>query len=293
VPSTTASACERSRRGQRRGLRHDLRGSLSRLLGGGGGAALARGRAGDDLRYDLEISLEDAPGTRNQAAGARLETCEPAAAPAWRQAASPRPAARAGARPGALHPGLPLRCAPCPNCHGEGRIIKHPVHRCRARGGYPRAAAERSHPAPASRTATSSAQRGGRERLRAPAGDLYVLLTSSPTRSSCATAPIHLRAAAHLPPVASRRGRVPVLDGAAKLKVPAGPARPAPRPQRQGHAHLRGRAGATRSTRSCRGADAAHRARARAAGGVSPCPRRESSPRASKFVERMKQLFGS
>src|SRR5262249_40284943 len=70
--------------------------------GGGRGGARTRARRGDDLRYDLEISLEEAAqGIETRLQIPRLEACEEC-------------------RGSGLEPGS--KRVPCPTCKGRGQL---------------------------------------------------------------------------------------------------------------------------------------------------------------------------
>ena len=105
--------------------------------GGGGGRCRSRARRGDDLRYDLEISLEEA------AAGPRDQAPDPAArdlrdlprAPARSRAASPRPAAPAAARARCASPRASSRWrAPAPTAAARGASSSTRARAAAARG---------------------------------------------------------------------------------------------------------------------------------------------------------------
>ena len=269
--------------------------------GGGGGRSRSRVRRGDDLRYDLEISLEDAAqGLETKLQVPRLETCETCRGGGVEAGSQPETCGTCrGQGQVRFTQGFLTVARPCPNCHGEGRIIKHPCTGCRGQG---RVSRERLLKV----TIPAGVENGNQLRLNGegesglqggPAGDLYVVLHLKPHE-------IFVRDGAHLicelpltfPQVAlGDEVEVPVLDGAAKLKVPAG-TQPGQRLvlKGKGMPHLRGRG---------RG-DAVYevvvevptRLNARQRELLEEFRRAhdgESSPRASKFVERMKQLFGS
>ncbi len=151
---------------------------------GGGGAARSRPRRGADLRYDLEVSLEDA--FHGKSAEIKVEvsvTCEPCGG--------------SGAAPGTSRRGCEL-CKghgkvraqqglfvierPCPNCHGSGQVIEQPCGECRGEGRVDRIQAlEVEVPA--------GVDNGTRIRLNgkgeagpngAPPGDLYIFVHVKP-----------------------------------------------------------------------------------------------------------------
>ena len=269
--------------------------------GGGGGRSRSRARRGDDLRYDLEISLEDAAqGLETKLQVPRLETCETCRGAGVEAGNQPETCGTCrGQGQVRFTQGFLTVARPCPNCHGEGRIIKHPCTGCR---GHGRVSRERLLKV----TIPAGVENGNQLRLNGegesgfqggPAGDLYVVLHLRPHE-------IFVRDGAHLicelpltfPQVAlGDEVEVPVLDGAAKLKIPAG-TQPGQRLvlKGKGMPHLRGRG---------RG-DAVYEVVVEVPTQLTARQRElleefrrshdgDSSPRASKFVERMKQLFGS
>lgn len=152
-------------------------------------AARASGPSrGSDLRYDLEITLEEAyTGVEREISFAHLAACEPCKG--------------SGARPGTLITACD-RCngtgmmrgvrqtplgqfmsqSPCSKCNGEGHTIQTPCEACRGRGRVQRQRVMKVKvPAgvdDASRIRVAgqgeAGQRGG------PAGDLYVYLEIQP-----------------------------------------------------------------------------------------------------------------
>jgi molecular chaperone DnaJ len=198
--------------------------------GGGGGLAQRRGRErGADLRYNLEITLEEAFSGKN--ASIRVPTsiaCEVCAGhrrEAWLEIPGARPAA-------AMAACAPIRAssrssAPARPAHGRGEIIDDPCKNCQGAGRVTRSARCRSTFRRASRTAPGS---GLPARARpAFAADRRAISTSScrssRTRSSSATAPI-CSAACRLGLTSAALGgeiEVPTLDGEqARVKVPEG-----------------------------------------------------------------------
>ena len=279
------------------------------VVGGAGGSGEAgfgtisrsRVRRADDLRYDLEITLEDAArGLETKLQVPRLETCETCRGAGVEAGTQPETCGTCrGQGQVRFTQGFLTVARPCPNCRGEGRIIRHPCTGCRGQGRLSR---ERLLKV----TIPAGVENGNQLRLNGegesglqggPAGDLYVVLHLKPHE-------IFVRDGAHLicelpltfPQVAlGDEVEVPVLDGAAKLKVPAG-TQPGQRLllKGKGMPHLRGRG---------RG-DAVYEVVVEVPTHLTARQRElleefrrahdgDSSPRASKFVERMKQLFGS
>jgi molecular chaperone DnaJ len=269
--------------------------------GGDRGRSRTRARRGDDLRYDLEITLEEAAqGLETKLQVPRLETCDGCRGSGVEAGSQPEVCSTCrGQGQVRFSQGFLTVARPCPNCRGEGRIVRNPCSTCRGQGRISR---ERLLKV----TIPAGVEHGNQLRLTGegeggtqggPAGDLYVVLHIKPHE-------IFVREGAHLicelpltfPQVAlGDEVEVPVLDGAAKLKVPAG-TQPGQRLvlKGKGMPHLRGRG---------RG-DAVYDVVVEVPTQLTARQRElleefrgshdgSSGPRVSKFVERMKQLFGS
>jgi len=107
-------------------------------FGFGGGGRRGRGRAarGEDLQYELKITLEDAAqGLDTKIQVPRLEGCDACAGtgaqPGTRRVTCDTCGGRGEVR--ASH-GFLTVARPCPRCHGEGELNKSPCTRCRGEG---------------------------------------------------------------------------------------------------------------------------------------------------------------
>ncbi len=193
-----------------------------------GGARRSRGRRGDDLRYNLELSFEQA------AFGAEVTIQVPRQTEC---AACGGSGARAGTRPvtcptcrgvGQVRytQGFFSINKTCPQCRGEGRIVEQPCPECRG-GGLTRDTATLAVKIPAGvETGSRLKLTGEGERgLRGgPAGDLYVVISVKPhpiferqADDVLCEVPISFVQAA-----LGTEIEVPTLDGKMSLKVPAG-----------------------------------------------------------------------
>ncbi len=184
---------------------------------------------GNDLRYNLEITLEDA--FKGKQTNVRVPTLAPCEACGGSGAAS-------GSRP--------VNCATCygsgrvraqqgfftiertcPSCHGAGRVIENPCRHC---GGQGRARKEKTLAV----TIPAGVEDGTRIRLAgegeagvrgsAP-GDLYIFLSVKPHRIFQRDgANIHCRVPIAMPTAAlGGTVEVPTIDGGrARVNVPAG-----------------------------------------------------------------------
>jgi molecular chaperone DnaJ len=194
----------------------------------GGGAGAAEPGRGADLRYDLEIKLEEAArgvekeielrmtgrcsscGGSGAGPGARLHTC---------------PTCRGRGQVIASR-GFFQVAQPCPRCHGGGQMFDHPCKVCRGEGRA-EVTSRIKLKIPAGIEDGSRLRSGGHGEagLRgAPAGDLYVVIH---VREHS----VFLRDGDDLHceiPVAFATAalggeiNVPTLDGKASVKIPAG-----------------------------------------------------------------------
>jgi len=152
--------------------------------GGAGGAARSRSSAerGNDLRYDVELTLEEAAhGVSRSVRMSRMETCATCGG--------------SGAKPGS-HPetcavchgsgqvrqqvqsffGTQIRITACPRCHGEGRVVNTPCEDCSGQGRV-RKTIERPVDIPAgvdNDMRIRLAGEGDAGRRGGQAGDLYI-----------------------------------------------------------------------------------------------------------------------
>lgn len=156
------------------------------FFGAGQSAGSTRGRSaaerGNDLRYDVELTLEEAAhGASRKIRMSRLETCDTCEG--------------TGAKPGS-HPetcgvchgagqvrqqvqsffGTQIRITTCPKCHGEGRVVNSPCDDCSGQGRV-RRAVEKTVDIPAgvdNGMRIRLAGEGDAGRRGGPSGDLYI-----------------------------------------------------------------------------------------------------------------------
>jgi molecular chaperone DnaJ len=267
---------------------------------GGGGGRRTRARRGEDLRYDLEISLEEAAeGVETKLQIPRHETCETCRGSGQEPGTEPETCTTCrGQGQVRFSQGFLTVARPCPACRGQGRITRHPCPTCRGEG---RQARERLLKV----TIPGGIEDGNQLRLSGegesgllggPAGDLYVVVHVRPHE-------IFVRDGAHLlcelpltfPQVALGDAvKVPVLNGTAELTVPPG-TQPGQRLSIKGKGmpHLRGRGRGdvfyevvveVPTHLSARQRELLEEFRNASAD--------QTGPRLSSFVERMKKLFG-
>jgi molecular chaperone DnaJ len=196
------------------------------IFGGGRGGGRSNVYRGADLRYNLEISLEDAArGTETRIRIPTMEECESCKGSGAKPGTQPKVCPTCGgAGQVRIQQGFFSIQQTCPKCHGSGRVIPDPCPSCRGAGRV------KQHKT-LSVKIPSGIDNGDRIRLSGegehgvnggPPGDLYVQ--------------IHVKR--H--PVFEREGddlhcempisfttaalggeiEIPTLDGAAKIRVP-------------------------------------------------------------------------
>lgn len=202
--------------------------SFEDLFGLGGGRRRTRARRGADLRYDLEISFEEAAhGLTTKIKIPRTETCSACQGSGARKGTGPAPCTACHGR-GQLRyqQGFFTLTRTCPQCKGTGQVIPDPCPTCRGEGHVRR---ERTLEV----KIPSGVDTGTRLRIAGegeagskggPAGDLYVVLRVKEH-------PFFERRENHLYcsiPISFPQAAlgdeifVPTLDGQEKLKIPEG-----------------------------------------------------------------------
>jgi molecular chaperone DnaJ len=196
-----------------------------------GGGRQQRGgqRRGADLRYDLQISLEEAfHGKTEQIEVEVAATCEPCHGTGAKPGTSARPCQTCGGRGQVrAQQGFFVIERACPTCHGAGQVIADPCTACRGEGRIDREKTlEVKIPAGVDEGTririSGEGEAGGRG---APPGDLYIFLHVKPHQifqregtTLAARCPISFT-------TASLGGEieVPGLDGEiVPVKIPAG-----------------------------------------------------------------------
>ena len=195
---------------------------------GGARGARSRIRRGDDLRYDLEITLEEAAkGVETRLMIPRLESCETCKGsgvePGSRRVPCPTCKGRGQLR---YQQGFLTVARTCPQCTGEGQVNRNPCKPCAGEGrvAHDRTLKVRIPPGVEDGTQLRLTGEGEGGLRGGPPGDLFVVVhvrehaffTRHGNDLLCAL-PLTFTQAALGAEVA-----VPVLDGTAKLKAPAG-----------------------------------------------------------------------
>jgi molecular chaperone DnaJ len=271
------------------------------FFGGSERGRRTRARRGDDLRYDLEISLEEAAeGLESKLQIPRLEACETCNGSG--QEAGTRPETCTTCRGQGqvrLSQGFLTVARPCPSCRGQGTVNRHPCKACSGDGRQPRERLLKvTIPAgieDGNQLRLSGEGEGGL--LGGPAGDLYVVIHVRPHEIFSRQGP-HLFCELPLSFPQATLGdtvKVPILGGTTELTVPPG-TQPGQRLTLKGKGmpHLRGRG---------RG-EAVYEVVVEVPTKLSSRQRElleelrqtfqeDAGPKVSSFIERMKKLFGS
>lgn len=195
---------------------------------GTGRRGRSRSRRGDDLRYDLEISFEEAiRGTERRIEVPRLVTCSECSGLGTRDG-KPRSTCGTCRGTGQLRyqQGLFSIAKTCGQCQGTGSVIRDPCRACGGSGSVQRRHTINLRIPPGVETGSRLKLRGEGEvgHNGGPAGDLYVVLT---VREH----PLFVR---HGPdilcevPISFTQAAlgaeidVPTLQGKVKMKIPPG-----------------------------------------------------------------------
>ena len=198
------------------------------------GMGSARGRGtgrerGSDLRYNMEISLDEAfTGKTAQIRIPMSVTCEACSGSGAKAGTKPKQCATCGGAGKIRHAqGFFTLERTCPACHGRGQVIDDP---CKVCGGGGRVTRERT----LSVNIPAGVEDGTRIRLAGegeaglrggPPGDLYIFLEVAPHEFFQRDgADLHCRVPISMTSAAlGGEFEVPAIDGSkAKVKVPAG-----------------------------------------------------------------------
>ena len=194
----------------------------------GGGRDPMGAQRGDDLRYDLEITLEEAAtGCEKEISVKKLDRCDTCNGSGAEKGSGVKTCATCGGRGQVLMSrGIFSIAQTCPNCRGAGRILEKPCKSCHGEGRRERSTKIKLR-IPAGVDAGSrlrSTGNGEAGTRGGPPGDLYVVLHLKPHEifqrdgdDLLCEVPISFVQAA-----LGAEIEVPTLDGNATIKVPAG-----------------------------------------------------------------------
>ncbi len=194
--------------------------------GRGGRGGQSRARRGADLRYNLELSLEDAvKGKTLEIKVPTFVSCEPCDGSGAKKGTQPKTCSTChGHGQVQMRQGLFAVQQSCPTCNGQGKVISDPCNSCHGQGRVQKTKT-------LSVKIPAGVDTGDRIRLSgegeagengAPAGDLYV-------QANVKEHPIFVRDENHLyceVPISFTTAalggdiEVPTLEGKVKLKIP-------------------------------------------------------------------------
>src|SRR6266516_5125725 len=198
------------------------------FCGGGGGGRAEERQRGSDLRYDMQITLEEAAfGTEKEIEIRKLDTCDQCngsgAEPGSRSINCPT----CGGRGQVISSrGFFQVSQTCPRCRGAGQIIEKPCRQCQGEGRLEKMSRIMLKiPAGIADGSRLRSSRNGEAGTRGgPHGDLYVVIHIKEHKifqreddNLYCEVPIPFSSAA-----LGGEVDVPTLEGKANLKVPAG-----------------------------------------------------------------------
>lgn len=198
------------------------------IFGGGRRGGGPRVYRGDDLQYNLEISLEEAvAGTETEIRIPNKVTCDTCDGSGAKRGTSPSTCSTChGVGQVRMQQGFFSVQQSCPACRGKGKVITDPCPNCRGQGRLQKEK-KLSVKIPAGVDTGDKIRLSGEGEASdsgGPAGDLYVAIVvkSHPIfqrdgADLLCTVPINFATAA-----IGGELEVPTLDGRVKLKVPAG-----------------------------------------------------------------------
>jgi molecular chaperone DnaJ len=270
------------------------------FTGGGGRSRRGRAARGEDLQYELKVSLEDvAAGLETKIQIPRLERCDTChgsgVAAGSRRVTCDACQGRGEVR---MSHGFLTVARPCPKCRGEGQINKNPCGVCRGEG---RQRTERVLQVKIPAGIEDSMQlrvngEGSGGLLGGPSGDLYVLVRVAEhalfTRNG---ADLYCDLPVTFPQLAlGAELEVPLLSGSATLKIaPGTQPHHVAKLRGKGLPHLRGRGQGDACYRLVLEVPARLSARQREAlEEFAAASNNERGPLLTAFLDRMKKLLG-
>lgn len=203
-------------------------GSIFEDLFGGGQRDPSQAQRGDDLRYDMEITFEEAAhGCDKEITVTKPERCDECQGSGAEAGSRARTCATCGGRGQVISSrGIFSIAQTCPHCQGAGRLIDKPCKVCRGNGRREKTSKIKLRiPAGVdSGSRLRSAGNGEAGWRGGPAGDLYVMLHVKPHEifqrdgdDLLCEVPVSFVQAA-----LGTEIDVPTLEGKSSVKVPAG-----------------------------------------------------------------------
>ncbi|HEY7243064.1 MAG TPA: molecular chaperone DnaJ [Xanthobacteraceae bacterium] len=199
------------------------------IFGMGAGRARSGRERGADLRYNMEIKLEEAySGKTAQVRIPTSVTCESCSGSGAKAGTRPKACPTCGGQGRVRHAqGFFTLERTCPNCQGRGQVIESPCHACSGSGRVTRERTLSVNIPPGVEDGTRIRLAGeGEAGVRGgPAGDLYIFLSISGHQFfQREGADLHCRVPISM--VAAALGgefEVPAIDGSnTRVKVPEG-----------------------------------------------------------------------
>ena len=202
-------------------------GSIFENLFGGGQDPNAPQR-GDDLRYDLQLTFEEAAlGCEKEISVTKLDQCDACAGAGAEPGSKLRACATCGGRGQVLTSrGIFSIAQTCPHCKGAGRILEKPCKKCSGNGKHERTSKIKLRiPAGVESGSRLRSSGNGEAGVRGgPSGDLYVFLQVKPHEifsregdDLLCEVPVSFIQA-----TLGAEIEVPTLQGKATIKIPAG-----------------------------------------------------------------------
>lgn len=194
----------------------------------GGGGERSGPQRGDDLRYDLEITLEEAAtGCEKEISVSKLDRCETCGGSGAEKGSSVKTCSTCGGRGQVMMSrGIFSIAQTCPHCKGHGRILEKPCKTCHGEGRQERSSKIKLKIPPGVDSGTRLRSSGhGEAGFRGGLqGDLYVILhvkvheifQRDGDDLHCEVPVSFVQAAL------GAEIEVPTLEGKAVIKIPAG-----------------------------------------------------------------------
>ena len=203
-------------------------GSIFEDLFGGGGQDPSQPQRGNDLRYDMELSFEEAAhGCEREIAVTKPEACEPCQGTGAEAGSRARTCPTCGGCGQVISSrGIFSIAQSCPQCRGAGRVVDKLCKECRGQGRVERTSKIKLRiPAGVDTGSRLRSAGNGEAGWRGgPSGDLYVVLHVKPHDifqrdgdDLLCEVPVSFVQAA-----LGAEIDVPTLDGKAAIKIPAG-----------------------------------------------------------------------
>ncbi|MCG8050688.1 MAG: molecular chaperone DnaJ [Candidatus Thiodiazotropha endolucinida] len=198
------------------------------IFGGARGGGGSRVHRGADLRYNLQLSLEDAvAGTTVKIRVPTLVKCDTCGGSGAKKGSSPKTCETcAGHGQVRMQQGFFSVQQTCPRCHGKGTVIDDPCPKCQGQGRMQehKTLSVKVPPGVDSGDRIRLAGEGEAGESGGPPGDLYVQVAVKP-HSIFSREDNHLFCEVPISFVIAALGgelEVPTLDGKVMLKIPAG-----------------------------------------------------------------------